>query len=101
MEFKGPLLQALREQDPKLFKELCRTNKLDQFCLDRWNQAKEVLDQLLAGAERDKYGNVRDPNLQNRAEEVVRDMYLDFRDPNKDLPEPPDDLPKRASQIVS
>ena len=93
-------LQVMREQDPALFKELCRAGKLDQFANQKCREAEELLHQVLGAEPRQANGDAVNPNAQASAEEIVRSIMLDFpQKPDPSRAEPPDDLPRRASQI--
>ncbi len=93
MDFKAPYVQVLRLRDPKLFMELRRTNKLDDYLQEKSREAHELLAQLLAGEPKGVDGFPKDPQAERLAEERVMAQMMDFPVPEKDQrPEPPDDL---------
>ena len=93
MEFKGPYLFAMREQAPKMFMELRRSGKLDEFLQQKGHEALHLKAELLANKPKDKSGNYS-PADERGAEEVVRSQLIEFPKPEREQnPEPPDDLP--------
>ena len=89
MDFKTPYLMAMRERAPKMFMELRRSGRLDDFLQARNQEASQLKRQLLA-----KY---KHPSLQEEreAEEQVMSVMLEFPPMQENPPslEPPDDLP--------
>ena len=99
MEFKGAYLQAMRDQAPKMFMDLRRSGKLDQFVQEKSMQAHQMLDEILRSQTRDKNSP---PTMQQEreAEEQVRALMIEFPPPEvSETPEPPDDLPKGPMQM--
>ena len=93
MEFKGPYLFAMREQDPQMFMELRRSGKLEEFLQQKGHEALSLKGQFLANAPKDAQGRYS-PAAEREAEERVRAQLIEFPIPEKDQrPEPPDDLP--------
>jgi hypothetical protein len=98
VEFKGPYLFAMREQDPKMFMELRRSGKLDAHLQEKSEEAHRLLEELLASKPKNKWGNYS-PADEREAEELVRSQLIEFPTPEKDQrPEPPDDLPTDRTQ---
>ena len=93
MEFKGPYLLAMREQDPKGFMELLRSGKLEQHLQAKTQEAYRMKADLLANKPKNEWGNY-DLADEREAEELVRHQLIEFPTPERDQnPEPPDDLP--------
>ncbi len=78
MDFKSRYVQVLRDQDPKLFRELVKTNKIDQYLQEKSLEAHELLETLLAPEPKGPDGLPRDPQAQRLAEERVMAQMLDF-----------------------
>ena len=94
MEFQGPYLQAMREQDPKEFMELRRSGKLPAHLKEKTQEAYRMLAELLASKPKNSRGQANMAD-QREAEELVRHQLIEFPTPEKDQnPEPPDDLPR-------
>lgn len=94
MEFKLPYAQAMRQQAPKMFNQLCRSGQFEAHLQAKSHEAHAMLKEILAQAPLDKYGK---PTMQaeREAEEQVFAAMLDFPPEQKQLrerPEPPDDL---------
>ncbi len=99
MEFKGPYLHAMREQDPKLFRELVKSGQMEAHLQQKGREAMDLLRQLLAAGAKDEHG---EPTINSRlqAEEIVRGTLIEFPEPpDPDRAEPPDDLPSSATQM--
>lgn len=93
MDFKSQYVQALRDRDPGLFRELVKTGQIDQHLQDKSLEAHRLLDDLLAPEPKGPDGLPKDPQALRLAEERVKSQMLDFPVPEKDQnPEPPDDL---------
>lgn len=77
MEFKGLYLFGMRDQAPKMFMELRRSGKLDQFLQEKTTEAHKMLDEILARSEKDEDG---EPTMRARreAEEIVRATLIAF-----------------------
>ncbi len=102
VDFKGPYLQAMREQAPKMFMQFRKAGLLDQHVQAKSVEAHQMLDQLLAEEPKTASGAVRNPEALARAEEIVRDQLIEFPTPESGQnPEPPNDLPRSASQIAT
>lgn len=88
MDFKTPYLLAMREQAPKLFMELRKSGRLDQFLQQKAIEASRLKDEILKGK--------KNPSLQDErtAEEIVFSQMIEFS-PEGFQPslEPPEDLP--------
>ena len=98
MEFKGPYLFAMRERAPKMFKELCRSGRLDEHLQEKSVEAHELLDQLLASEPKGVDGLPKDLQALRLAEEIVLAQMLDFPASERaENPGPPEDLERRAS----
>lgn len=70
MEFKGPYLFAMREQDPKMFMELRRSGKMDEHLQEKTEEAYKMLDDLTAKG-----------TPRREAEEIVRATLIEFPTP--------------------
>jgi hypothetical protein len=79
MEFKGPYLRAMREQAPKMFVRLSKAGTLDAFAQQKSEEAHQLLENILADAEKEADGR---PTMQARqeAEEIVRAQLIAFTD---------------------
>jgi hypothetical protein len=101
VEFKVPYVLAMREHAPKMFMELRRLGKLDQFVQEKSAEAHSLLRELLARRPRDSYGH-HSPADEREAEEIVRAHLIEFPQEKKpDRLEPPDDLPHQGRMPVS
>ena len=99
MDFKGPYLQAMAQQAPRLMRELHRTGKLDAYVQDRSLEAHQYLEQALASEPKGPSGLPLDQQAARLAQERVMGQMLEFPVPEKDqTPEPPDDLPTPSSR---
>ena len=99
MEFKGPYLMAMRDQDPGLFKELVKSGRMDAHLQQKGREADAMLRQLLEAGEKGPDGK---PTMAARreAEEIVRGTLIEFpQPPDPENPEPPDDLPSSPMQM--
>ena len=98
MDFQYPYLLAMREQAPKMFMELRRSGKMNQFLQDKGEEANRLLAELLANKPKDKYGLYSLVD-EREAEEIVGAQLIEFPVPEKDQnPEPPDDLPSKSDE---
>jgi hypothetical protein len=91
MDFKVPYLLAMREQAPKMFMELRRSGRLEQFLQQKSHEAHQLLREILA-----KHQQNEPPSLQQKreAEEQVFGLMIEFLPEQKpEFPEPPEDLP--------
>lgn len=88
MDFKGPYLEAMRDQAPAMFNRLNRTGALDKFVQDRSVEAHELYEKLTKGEARTQSGVVIDPQARQNAEEQVRAVMLDFPSPLTDGQQP-------------
>lgn len=72
MEFKGPYLMAMRDQAPKMFRELRRTGALDAHVQKKAVEAQRLFEEI-AGP---------NPTLPKRreAEDLVRGTLIEFPD---------------------
>lgn len=90
MEFKSQYVHAMREQAPKMFRDLVKHGRIEQHLDQKSGEAHEMLRQLLA-----QHPN---PGLAERreAEEIVRQTLIEFppEKPERENAEPPDDLPR-------
>ena len=95
MEFKLPYAQAMRQQAPQMFIQLCRANLLDKHLQQKSQEAHQMLDQLL-GPVRARHGRVSMAQ-EREAEEIVRATMIDFpHPPDPAMLEPPEDLPHQT-----
>lgn len=102
MDFKSQYVQALRDHDPKLFRELVKTRQIDQYLQEKSLEAHKLLDDLLAGEPKGVDGLPKDPQALRIAEERVKSQMLEFPVPERDQhPEPPDDLMMRSKASIS
>ena len=85
MDFKGPYLQAMREQAPTMFNRLVKTGALDQFVQKRSEEAHALYDQLTKDAAKLPNGVVSDPQIDRTAQEQVLATMLEF--PEQGAPE--------------
>jgi hypothetical protein len=81
MEFKGPYLQAMRVQAPKMFNRLRRTGAMDAHLAMKSAEAHRMFEELTADAPKQANGLPMQPYLRE-AEEIVRSTLIEF---------PPDD----------
>ena len=94
MQFKVPYLLAMRDQAPKMFRELSRHGRLEQHLQQKSQEAHGLLEQFLQ--------HNPNPSLAERreAEERVFAELVNFP-PEKSDPqmlEPPDDLEGQKDQ---
>lgn len=98
MDFKGPYLDRMISEDPKMFMDLRRSGRLDQHLAEKSRQAHKMLADLLSKEPKDSVGLVKNPQAQASAEEIVRANMMDFPAPlPSNLPEPPEDLGRRIA----
>jgi len=93
MEFKPIYLQALRENDPKLFNQMVRSGQMDGHLQEKSLEAHRLLAEQLASEPKLANGEPKDQNAARAAEERVLAQMLDF--PQRESPdrlEPNDDL---------
>jgi hypothetical protein len=78
MEFKGPYLQAMREQAPQMFNRLRRTGALDKHVQEKAAEARRLFEDLTADAPKLPSGL---PELPHRraAEEQVFATLIEFQ----------------------
>ena len=95
MELRAMLVQALHDQNPGMLRDLQRNNQLESWIQAKGQEAKSLLEGLLADAPKHPgSGEPMDPMARLLAEEQVRSQILDFPVPlSKQHPEPPMDLP--------
>ena len=102
MDFKSQYVQALRDKDPGLFRDLHRRDQLDAFLQEKSAEAHRLLDDLLAPEPKGPDGLPKDPQALRLAEDRVRSQMLDFPVPERDQnPEPPDDLTHSSRAATS
>lgn len=91
MEFKGPYLQKMSENAPRLLKSLRLGGGLNEHLQAKSQEAHDLLGQLLANEP--KYPNGLPKNLQalHQAEEIVRSQLTEFET----------DLPSERSRLPS
>lgn len=77
MEFRLPYMQAMREQAPQMFKDLCRTGELDRFVALKARQASQLFQDLTKAAPKEPDGYPRQP-FAREAEEQVRSQLIQF-----------------------
>ena len=90
MEFKGPYLQALRDQAPKLFNRLRRTGALNAHLEQKSKDAHRLFDDLTADAPKLPNGLPEQPH-RREAEHQVLATLIEFP---SEAPEPSDPLAK-------
>jgi hypothetical protein len=78
MEFKSLCVHALRDKDPKQFRELMRTGQIDEHLQQKTSEAHELLNELLANEPKAVDGLPMDLNALHIAEEIVRAEMLGF-----------------------
>jgi hypothetical protein len=78
MNFKGPYLQAMRQQAPQMFNELARSGQLDDHVQKKSEEAHALLEQSLEPEPKGVDGLPRDPQALRLAEERVLGEMLDF-----------------------
>jgi hypothetical protein len=88
MEFKGPYLQAMRQQAPQMFNRLRRTGALDKHVQDKTAEAHRMFNDLTANAPKLPSGQPKEP-WAREAEEQVLAALIEFP---PDGPEPKDPL---------
>ena len=88
MEFKGPYLQAMSDQAPKMFNRLRRTGALDAHANRKSEEAHQLFDDLTADAPKLPNGLPKLP-YRREAEELVFATLIEF--PSEE-PEPSDPL---------
>ena len=102
MDFKGPYLNAMRDNDPGLFMALRRNGTLDQFVQEKAVEAYNYLDEMLANEPKGPSGLPLDGQASRLAQERVMAQMLDFPQPlSEQTPEPPDDLPTPKSRVTT
>ena len=98
MNLTSTYLPAMREQAPKMFMELRRAGKLDEFLHQREVEAAEMLKGLLANKPKNKWGNYSLAD-EREAEEIVRAQLIEFPIQEMDQrPEPPEGLPIKRNE---
>ena len=78
MNFKGPYMQAMRQQAPRMFNELARSGKLEERVQQKSEEAHQMLWDLLAPEPKGPDGLPRDLNALRLAEEWVLGEMLNF-----------------------
>lgn len=78
MEFKLPYVLAMREHAPQMFKDLCRSGKLEEHLKEKSQEAHALFVQLTVGAEKLPSGAIRDSSLEAPAKRQVFDMLIEF-----------------------
>lgn len=77
MEFKGPYLMAMREQAPKLFRELRKTGQMDAHLQAKSAEAHRMLDELTKDAPKLPNGLPKAPQ-RIQAEQIVLETLIEF-----------------------
>ena len=102
MDFKSQYVQALRDHDPVLFRDLVKRGQMDAYLQEKSLEAHRLLADLLAAEPKGPDGFPKDPQAERLAEERVKSQMLDFSLPEKDQnPEPPDDLTRMSRASTS
>ena len=89
MEFKGPYLNAMRDQAPAMFQNLQKTGALDAMAQKKSVEAHSLYEELTKGEPRTPSGVVIDPVTRQTAERNVLDQLLDFPPPEQDPAQEP------------
>lgn len=90
MEFKGPYLEAMRTQAPRLFNQLRRSGALDAHLQKKTAEAYRMLDEMLADEPKYPDGMPKNPARLREAEEQVRATLIEF--PTESRADPNDPL---------
>ena|SRR5437867_532569 len=99
MEFASTYFQAMQQQAPKLLNALIKSGKLEQHLKDKSLEARAMLASLLQNEPKGPDGRPKNLAALHQAEEAT---LIEFETPDsQQRPEPPDDLPQRASQIAT
>lgn len=77
MEFKGPYLQAMRQQAPQMFNRLRRTGALDAHLQKKAAEAHRLFNDLSANAPKLPNGYPKEP-WAREAEEQVLATLIEF-----------------------
>lgn len=92
MEFKGPYLQAMREQAPKMFNSLRRSGALNGHLSEKAKQASQLFKDLTEDAPKLPNGYPRNPEARE-AEEQVRATLIEFPSEESAPSDPLEKLP--------
>lgn len=85
-----------------MFKELCRSGRLDEHLQEKSMEAHALLDQLLASEPKGVDGLPKDPQTERLAEEQVLYQMLDFAQPERaENPAPIEDLERPAAPVTT
>lgn len=97
MEFKNPYVLAMRDQAPRMLRELVKTGRIEIHLQKKSEEAHALLDEILK--------HNPNPSLPEKraAEEQVRALLIQFppesrkrsraEQADEEMPEPPEDLP--------
>lgn len=78
MEFKGPYLQAMAEQAPKMLKALQRSGTMLQHAQEKSEEAYAMLADLLKNEPKFPNGVPKSLQAEPRAEEIVMSLLIEF-----------------------
>ena len=81
MTFKGPYMQAMRQQPPQMFNELVRSGQLEAHVRKKSEEAHQMLRDPLAPEPKGVDGLPGDPQAQRLAEERMLGEMLNFPQP--------------------
>ena len=100
MNFKAPYVFAMREHAPKMFVELCTSDRPDQHLQEKSVEAHALLEQLLAPEPKGVDGLPKDPQALQLAEERVLAQMLESPPPDRlENIEPHDEPEAPASKV--
>lgn len=77
MEFKGPYLQAMRDQAPKMFNRLRRTGALNAHLKQKSQEAQRLFSDLTKDVPKLPSGYPQDPEARE-AEQLVFATLIEF-----------------------
>jgi hypothetical protein len=77
MEFRLPYMEAMRAQAPTMFKELSRSNQLEQFVALKAREASNLFKELTKDAPKLPSGYPEQP-FAREAEEAVLSQLIQF-----------------------
>ena len=78
MEFKEPYVLAMRDQAPRMLRELSRTGALQAHLNAKSREAHRLFEKLTAHLPKLPNGEVRDTAARQQAERSVLDMLIEF-----------------------
>lgn len=78
MEFRITYLQAMREQNPRMFNQLARSGAMPAHLKQKTAEAYQMREELLVGVPTNEHGTPIDPAAVKLAEEQVFAVMLDF-----------------------